>query len=114
MKLKCDTCGELDYVLVDGYPFGDRLLEGVMFKVEDKNGKPHTIGVIEEAKEYFSDFNEKKWLRACDEFCLTEDLATCPKCQGEVPIWGANQKPQQTGHFTIGKTRIEDILKLNT
>jgi len=109
LELECDTCGKLDYVLVDGYPFGDRLLEGVMFKVEDKNGKPHPIGVVKEAEKYFSDFNEKKWLRACEDFCRSEDLATCPKCQGEIPIWGS-QRPQ-TGRTIIGISRIEDILK---
>lgn len=31
MKFHCEDCGYMDKILVDGYDFGDRLLEGVMF-----------------------------------------------------------------------------------
>lgn len=44
MELKCDTCGVIDHIIVDGYCFGDRLLEGVEFMVKDKNGKPNALG----------------------------------------------------------------------
>jgi hypothetical protein len=88
MKLKCDKCGEIDHVLVDGYEFGDRLLEGVNFIVEDRDGKPHAIGVDEQARDYFNDLNTKKWLEACEEFCQDLDIAQCPKCFGDVVVWG--------------------------
>ena len=34
--IKGTGCGELEYVLMDGYTFGDRLLEDVMFQVRWK------------------------------------------------------------------------------
>jgi len=54
MELKCDNCGAIDHVLVDGYAFGDRLLEGVMFEVVDNNGKPNVNRVTPECQDYFS------------------------------------------------------------
>jgi len=31
-ELTCDSCGKIDYVLFEGYPFGDRMLEDVYFR----------------------------------------------------------------------------------
>ena len=86
--MKCDKCGELDHVLVHGYDFGDRLLEDVWFKVKDEGGHPKAMGVTPECQEYFDDLNTGKWLGACEAFCEHLDLATCPKCRGEVVVWG--------------------------
>jgi len=88
MELKCDTCGVIDHIIVDGYCFGDRLLEGVEFMVKDKNGKPNALGVKPECQDYFSDLNQKKWLKACEEFCEQLDIAQCPKCGDDVVVWG--------------------------
>ena len=33
LKIKCETHGELAAIKIDGYVFGDRLLEGVDFMV---------------------------------------------------------------------------------
>jgi len=93
MKLTCPTCGEIPFVTVDGYWFGDRLLEGVLFKVEDKDGKPHALGVTRQSRAYFEDLNEAKWLKACEDFCLNEDVAYCPNCEDEVSIWGDEATP---------------------
>jgi len=90
MELECESCGKIDHVLVDGYPFGDRLLEGVMFMVKDQDGIPTALGVTAEAVEYFSDLNQSKWLRACEEFCERLDFAQCPKCGGDVDVWGVS------------------------
>lgn len=88
MELKCDNCGVIDYVLIDGYPFGDTLLEGVNFVVKDENGVPKASGVVVEQQDYFDNLNQKKWLKACEEFCEDLDIAECPKCGGEVVVWG--------------------------
>lgn len=90
MILKCDNCGDIEYVLVDGYHFGDRLLESVMFMVKDNNGEPQVMGVTDDCKEYFSDLNQKKWLKECEKFCKDLDIATCPHCQSDVGVWGAD------------------------
>ena len=88
MELKCDKCGKIETVLVDGYWFGDRILEGVMFEVMDKDGKPEAIGVTKECVDYFNDLNTKKWLKACEHFCEGLDIAQCPKCGDDVVVWG--------------------------
>jgi len=80
--------GAIDHVLVDGYYFGDRLLEGVNFMVKDQDGIPTALGVVPEAQSYFEDLNQKKWLKACEEFCEQLDVAQCPKCGDDVVVWG--------------------------
>ena len=83
-RIICDGCKkELDYVLVNGYPFGDRLMEGVMFKVCLSKNKWICIGVEEEAKEYIKQFNWKYWKSICESFCNENDLAHCPLCGEE-------------------------------
>lgn len=120
MKLICDNCGNIDHVLVDGYDFGDRVMEGVMFKVEDKDGKPHAIGVIDSCKEYFEDFNKDTWLRRCEAFCEDLDIAECPNCGGDVEVWDIGRQPVQEGTWQplvtqpikeIPVRNIGDILK---
>jgi len=88
MELKCDSCGAIDHVLVDGYAFGDRLLEGVMFEVIDKNGKPKVNRVAPECQDYFSDLNQEKWAMICEDYCEQLDIAQCPKCGDDVVVWG--------------------------
>lgn len=91
MELKCNKCGKIDYVEVDGYWFGNRMLEGVIFEVKDKNGKPEVIGVTKECIDYFSELNTKKWIRTCEEFCENTDVAECPICGSDVEVWGASK-----------------------
>jgi len=109
MELKCDKCGKIDYVLVDGYAFGDRILEGVMFEVKDTNGKPDVLGVTKDCVDYFNDLNSRKWLKACQEFCEGEDIGQCPKCGGDVEIWGSN-KPRPPARM-IPMTRGSDLMR---
>ena len=53
---------------IDGYNIADRLLEGVMFDVTfDENGKVLNISVEDEAKEYFEQMNQKKFLKEVKE-----------------------------------------------
>lgn len=50
--------------LIDGYSFGDRLLEGVHFEIEfDKSGKVINVSVEKSAKPYFENLNKEKWLK---------------------------------------------------
>lgn len=76
-------CGQIDYVLFDGYLFGDRLLESVMFRAY-----PHMdtirVTVDEDSKEFFENFNTKEWLKRALEFAKSNDIATCPKCGKDV------------------------------
>lgn len=84
MKIFCDECGIIPKAHYDGYAFGDRMLEGVMFEVEVVGSELITKGVKPSNKDYFSDFNEKKWLETANE--SLEDVVAehgeglnCPK-----------------------------------
>jgi hypothetical protein len=83
--MNCEGCGALEYVLIDGYDIGDRLLEGVMFEIRQVNGK-YTATTRADSKDYMADLNEKKWLKAMREYAAETDTATCPKCHGEVAM----------------------------
>ncbi len=83
-KIICDNCGaDLDYVLVDGYAFGDRMMEGVMFRVRLFEDRWICDGVRDEDKAYMSKFDWKYWKSRCEEYCQANDLAQCPLCGEE-------------------------------
>ena len=73
-------CGEVDSYLIDGYSFGDKLLEGVMFEVTIKNGKP-IVEVTPESKPYFEQLNQAIWLKKAVKFAERADIVTCGKCK---------------------------------
>lgn len=56
--------------LVDGYSFGDRLLEGVMFEVEFNKSTGKIINVVVEKSHaaYFSSLNSKKWIEEAKRY----------------------------------------------
>ncbi len=84
----CEKCKKpLDTVLVSGYDFGDRILEGVMFIVANNNGTPKVIGVTEECESYFAKLNKKYWYEACFEHCKSLDIASCPDCMDDIGVW---------------------------
>lgn len=91
-KFVCEKCGKVDSVLVDGYAFGDRQLEGVIFKVKNVKGKPKVLEVTV-GKKYFETLNKKLWYKACEDYCKQLDLANCSKCDDyEVEVWGADRR----------------------
>lgn len=61
-------------VYVNGYDFGDRLLEDVYFEIKIVNNKAKCVGVREEDKDYMSDLNEKKWIKAATDYANDTDL----------------------------------------
>jgi len=95
-KFTCqiDDCGfEAEFTHLDGYGIGDRLLEGVIFKVTiDENGE-YQVKVLPEHAEYFSDLNEQKWIAALIKECKDHEgesinfdpklgsVFQCPKCR---------------------------------
>lgn len=87
MSFKCDKCGDLDYVLFDGYPFGDRMLEDVMFR---RYNDGHVEINSDDA--YWQKLNSKMWLETAKEWSDDLDIGTCPKCKEDVdgdPNWTA-------------------------
>jgi hypothetical protein len=54
--------------LINGYNFGDRLLEDVYFEVKFKGNKVLSVKVEKDSKDYFSELNQKKWLKEAKEY----------------------------------------------
>ena len=82
---KCDKCGIVDCVLFDGYTVDDRLLEGVMFECRhDEKRHINVNGVQKCFAKYFSDLNEKKWLKEVEEVVQDYDILSCSKCGQDV------------------------------
>ena len=88
-KVICDGCGKmLDWIYVDGYSFGDRMMEDVRFKVKLANGKFECLEVEDDAKPYMVQFDWNHWKKECEDFCRRNDIAECPKCgDQEVDVW---------------------------
>ena len=119
MQFDCEHCGKVDHALLDGYDFGDRLLEGVMFEVRVADDGTISIQVQEKHRSYFSQLNEQMWLEAAKE--RAEEILSdpgdgfyCPKCHNFFPH-NQNQSAQKKEEGIIGKPiklgQIGDVLK---
>jgi len=91
--LKCKK--DVDEVNVDGYDFGDRLLEGVMYRVKNVDGFPKLLGIVDAGKvidpkddAYLSQLNNDYWNKMCLWHCEELDIAYCPTCGDEILVWG--------------------------
>lgn len=83
--MRCEKCGQADYVLIDGYWFGDTLLEGVMFRVSKRGGR--WVAVVDpKDADYLADIGPAKWTREAKEYANSKalDVAYCPKCGGDI------------------------------
>lgn len=83
-KFVCEHCGPITEVEFDGYGFGERILEGVMFiGTLSPDGKILSVKVRDIDADYFSDLNQKKWLKEAKTYLGETDVVTCVKCQRE-------------------------------
>lgn len=83
-EIVCDYCGKVDYGLIDGYCFGDRLLEGVNFQVYPLNGK-FEVRIDPDCALYFADLNQEKWLKEAYDYAnINTDVLECPKCGEDI------------------------------
>ena len=76
--------GEVEAVLFDGYAFGDRLLEGVMFRMD-------RAGVVSpNDKRDFVGLDLKHWLKLATEHGHALDIGACPRegCTNDVVVSG--------------------------
>ena len=73
-KFYCPKHGAIDCVYVDGYHFGDRLLEGVDFKITLNDDGTYNAELEEALGRYF---NEEKILKDCIEFVEQTDFGKC-------------------------------------
>ena len=79
-QLTCADCGPIEYALLDGYLVGDRLLEGVKFKVSIKSGKVIAQPAASDDAEYMRRMNKRRWLKEAAEFAANSDSMECPNC----------------------------------
>lgn len=80
----CENCGNITKVLVDGYPFGDRLLEGVMFTVTIKSNK---LECNLPSDDYTKGLNIPHWEKECLEYvgeCKNDVVGQCVKCDSDA------------------------------
>ena len=92
----CLTCNKIiDEVDVDGYAFGGRLLEGVIYRIKNVDGKPKILGLSDGIKvvdpkddPYVGRLNIKYWNEMCLEYCEELDIANCTWCGDQILVWG--------------------------
>ncbi len=90
----CELCNKnLDFVLLDGYNVGDRLLEGVLFKIFQKKDGSYKVELYnKDDQAYCKNLNMRKWLKEIKEFASETDIATCPNCGWDIIINDPNNE----------------------
>lgn len=86
-------CPECDHVFdtfqVDGYPVGDRVLEGVMFNVQKQDDGTWTAKVAEPDNSYVRGLNIPMWNQAVAEYvrdAADDEIAECPNPECDYGI----------------------------
>jgi len=77
--------GDIDHVLINGYHFGDRLLEGVYFKVTIKD-EEFKVVLAEGEEHYCKQLDMKHWVKEGHEFVKDYDIGECPHCREDVAL----------------------------
>jgi len=60
--------GEVEVAFTDGYGFGDKLMDGVIFEYRVVDGEVRATGVRKEDEAYFEQFNRDFWLKKADRY----------------------------------------------
>lgn len=86
MNFNCPKHGEVDHVLVNGYGFGDRLLEGIMFEVRVSDAHEYDVRPI--CPDDLKGLDAPHWSQRCREYAATSDFARCPheRCNEDVSL----------------------------
>ena len=82
-QFDCEGCGVIDYVLINGYGFGDRLLEDVYFEVRIKDEK-FVVALAPGQDEYCHQLNMVYWLEKAQAYAEQHDFGECPHCRSDV------------------------------
>lgn len=67
----------------NGYNFGDRLLEGVMFKAIVNDEGDLRVEITDNCKKYFENLNKKKWLGEALDYAKNNDIFSEKEHGGE-------------------------------
>lgn len=70
----------------DGYSIADRLLEGLMFQITVQEDGTLKASVKDKDKDYFSDFNQEKWLKIAVDYAYNNDIFYDPNSGEECCI----------------------------
>lgn len=89
-KFRTEDKDGVEYAYINGYDFGDRLLEGVLFKIIIENNEFKAVDVEPGAKEYFSQLNQKKWLKEATDFAKQLDVFIAP--DGKSDAWVVDEE----------------------
>ena len=66
-----------------GYSFGDRLLEGVMFKATVNDNGSLSVEVCDSSKDYMRGLNGNKWIKEAYEYAAGNDVFSETENGGE-------------------------------
>ena len=80
----------------DGYDINDRTFEGLMFQVDVNEDGTLTVYVKTEDEDFFSDFNEAKWLKIATEYAYNCDSYSDPKTGEECWLTFDDQEATST------------------
>lgn len=82
LQWTCEECGAKPaYGLLNGYHFGDVLLEDCMFQCRQRPDGSWDVRIDEAAAAYFQQLNGPMWLAKAAEACRENDVWTCPECR---------------------------------
>jgi hypothetical protein len=105
--------------LMDGYSFGDRQLEGVMFIVTVEEDGRLSVQTSPEYADYMSSLNEEMWLEEALDYAERNDMFEGLDGTEDIGLIMTNgdynpgpQQPtrNQAQPITIQKTNLNDIL----
>ena len=100
---------QLDTAIFDGYPVGDRLLEGVLFIVKIVEGKLE-VTIHPNNEKYFSTLNTEYWLKEVTDYVQDYDVFTHPK-NGE-DVYLVTDEPTHPVVGVVGKAYTwEEVLQ---
>jgi hypothetical protein len=82
-KFYCDECQEVSVAIVDGYTVGERLLEGVMFRVSIVDNELVVQLADPKDEPYFEKLNKDHWFKEVKEFVQysAPDDLECAECE---------------------------------
>lgn len=94
MPIPNSGCGVIDSVIFDGYSFGERMLEGVLFRayIENDEVKVEPVRKNEDKYEkivwnndpYLRQLNEGFWMTKAIDYARRNDVASCCLCGEDV------------------------------
>jgi hypothetical protein len=117
-KFVCQKNGkqvDLTHAYIDGYDIGERLLEGVPFKVE-LTGRKFKCSTTPGSETYMDSLNKKKWLREARAYAATQDFFMETESGGQE-VWVVDEDTgEQHPHIkatptpvAVGMTRAADL-----